>query len=149
MFAVNNNQRMIPTRNLIFEGWKFKSKEFAFKNKVSRNKFFDKALIESPIKFFRLNDQMLVEKMHIAYSWLFLFRTSAYVLLVPALIGTLLRAPHWMNISIVILSMIFMLRSRMLTKRMGKIALTREFFNAMEEATDIVEEVRKKLIEEN
>lgn len=139
---------MTPTNKLMFEGWKFKSKDFAFKDTDSRNNFFDNALIESPIKFFRLNDKMLIERMHITYSWLFLFRALAYALLIPALILGIFNFPIWISISIMALSMLFKLRSKMLVKKMEKIALTREFFNNIQEASDIIEEVRKKLIEE-
>ncbi|HOG74190.1 MAG TPA: hypothetical protein PLP47_04600, partial [Methanofastidiosum sp.] len=53
-----------------FEGLKFKRTDFRFSNRQEMDKFFNEALIESPLKFIRLNDQMYVEKIHVNFSWM-------------------------------------------------------------------------------
>jgi hypothetical protein len=131
-----------------FEGFKLKVKDFRFKSRDEMNKFFNEALIESPFKFVRLQDQMFIEKMHVVFSWLMISRILAFGLFVPAIIGLLLNAPQWFGISMVFASIFFFLRSKWLSKVLDNVATGRIFFNEMAENTDSLEEVRQELINE-
>jgi hypothetical protein len=132
-----------------FEGFKFKVKDFRFKSQNELNKFFNEALIESPFKFIRLQDQMFIEKMHVVFSWMMISKILAFGLFVPAIIGLIYNAPQWFGISIVFASIFFFLRSKWLSKVLDRIAIGRTFFNEMAENTDSLEEVRQELINEN
>ncbi len=132
-----------------FEGFKLKIKDFRFKTRDEMNKFFNEALIESPFKFIRLQDQMFVEKMHVIFSWMMISKVLAFALFVPAFIGILLSAPQWFVFSIVFASIFFFLRSKRLSKRLNNIATGRMFFNQMaENDLDSLEQVRQELINE-
>lgn len=133
-----------------FEGLKLKKTEFCFKSMKEMNKFFNEALIESPLKFVRLNNQMFLEKMHVALSWMQISKILSFVLFVPALAGILYNAPQWFGISMVAISIFFFLRSKWLSKRLDRLAGSRIFFNQMaENDLDSLEEVRQELINEN
>jgi hypothetical protein len=135
---------------LEFEGLKLKKTEFHFRNNKEMNKFFNEALIESPIKFVRLNNQMFLEKMHVALSWMQISKILSFALFIPAIAGILYNAPQWFGISMVGISVFFFLRSKWLSKRLDRLAIGRTFFNQMaENDLDSLEEVRQELINEN
>lgn len=135
---------------LEFEGLKLKKTEFRFRNNKEMNKFFNEALIESPLKFVRLNNQMFLEKMHVALSWMQISKFLSFGLFIPALMGILYNAPQWFGISMVVFSIFFFLRSKWLSKRLDRLAIGRTFFNQMaENDLDSLEEVRQELINEN
>jgi hypothetical protein len=139
------------TNNIVeFEGFKLKVKDFHFKNRKEMNKFFNEALIESPFKFVRLQDQMFIEKMHVIFSWMMISRILAFGLFVPAIIGLLAHAPQWLGISIILASTFFFLRSKWLSKILDRIAVGRSFFKVMaEDGMNSLEEVRQELIKDN
>jgi hypothetical protein len=135
---------------LEFEGLKLKKTEFRFKNNKEMNKFFNEALIESPLKFVRLNNQMFLEKMHVALSWMQISKILSFALFIPAVAGILYNAPQWFGISMVATAIFFFLRSKWLSKRLDRLAVGRVFFNQMAEYDlESLEEVRQELINEN
>lgn len=132
-----------------FEGFKLKVKDFHFKSRNEMNKFFDKALIESPFKFIRLQDQLFVEKMHVIFSWMMISRILAFGLFIPALIAILYNAPDWLGTSTVFVSIFFFLRSKSLSKRLDNIAGARTLFKELaDNGMDALEETRQELINE-
>ena len=132
-----------------FEGFKFKKTNFRFKSTKDMNRFFNQALIESPIKFVRLNEQMFLEKMHVAFSWMMLSKFLAFALFVPALIAVYYNAPQWIGLSIVGLSLFFFMRKNMLSKRLHNLAAGQALIDSLAEDRDSLEEVRQELIKEN
>jgi hypothetical protein len=133
-----------------FEGFKLKATDFRFKSRKEMNKFFNEALIESPIKFIRLQNQLFLEKMHVLFSWMMISKILSFALFVPALIAIYYQAPKWVGISIVCLSIFFFLRTKYLSRRLDNIAGAKVFFNEMaENDMDSLEHVRQELINEN
>lgn len=132
-----------------FKGFKLKIKDFHFKNRNELNDFFNKALIESPFKFIRLQDQLFIEKMHVIFSWMMVSRILAFTLFIPALIGMAYNAPQWLGISIIFTSIFFFLRSKWLSKRLDNIAFARTLFKEMADSgMDSLEQARQELIDE-
>lgn len=133
-----------------FKGLKLKVKDFRFKSHNEMNKFFNKALIESPFKFVRLQDQLFIEKMHVTFSWMMVSRILAFALLIPAFVGIVYNiSPQWLGISIVFVSIFFFLRSKWLKKRLDNIAFARVLFKEIADGgMDSLEEVRQELINE-
>jgi len=141
--------REMNTNNVIeFEGFKFKMKNFRFKNAKEMNNFFNEVLIESPFKFINLNDQMLIEKMHVSFSWMMISRILSFALFIPALIAVYNQAPQWVGVSIVFLSIFCFIRSKWLSRKLDGIASARIFFSGMSEDLTYLEEVRQELIKE-
>jgi len=141
--------REMNTENAIeFEGFKFKMKNFRFKNAAEMNKFFNEALIESPFKFLNLNDQMIIEKMHVSFSWMMINKILSYALFVPAFLGVYYQAPQWFGFSMVGASIFCFLRSKLLSRKLDRIASARIFFKGMSEDLTYLEEVRQELIKE-
>lgn len=133
-----------------FEGFKLKVKDFHFKSRKEMNKFFDKALIESPFKFIRLQDQLFIEKMHVIFSWMMISRILAFGLLIPAFVCTVYNVvPQWLGILIVFASIFFFLRSKWLSRRLDNIAFARTLFKDLaDNSMDSLEETRQELINE-
>jgi hypothetical protein len=130
-----------------FKGFKLKLKDFHFKNHKEMNKFFDKALIESPFKFIRLQDQLFIEKMHVAFSWMMISRILAFALSIPVIIGVIYNTPQWFGLLMVFISIFFFLRSKSLSKKLNDIAFVRNLFKDMSDTSmDSLEEVRQELI---
>lgn len=125
-----------------FEGFKFQKTEFIFKNKKQMNKFFDAALIESTQKFIRLNDQMLLEKMHVLFSWYMLLKVSAYVFISLAIIFFQSPVLYFFGISSIILFIV----SLILSKKLNNTAFSRTFINAINQNSDSLEAFRETLI---
>jgi hypothetical protein len=138
---MNTNNNVIE-----FEGLKLKVKDFRFKNQNEMNNFFNKALIESSFKFIRLQDQMFMEKMHVIFSWIMISRILAFGFFIPALLGILSGAPQWFGLSMVFISISFFLRTKVLSRKLDNIAISRIFFNGMAENADSLEQVRQDLI---
>jgi len=106
------------TEVLEFDGLKLKKTEFRFISNKEINKFFNESLIESPLKFVRLNNQMFLEKMHVSLSWMQISKILSFALFIPAIAGILYNAPQWFGISMVCISVFFFLRSKWLSKRL-------------------------------
>jgi len=139
------------TDNIIeFEGFKLKVKDFRFKSRDEMNKFFNEALIESPFKFIRLQNQMFIEKMHVVFSWMMISKILSYALFIPAIVGIYYKAPQWFGISMVLMAVFFFLRSKWLSKILDHIATGRIFFNEIaNNDMDSLEQVRQELINES
>lgn len=130
-----------------FEGFKFKKTEFRFKNKKDMNKFFDDALIESTHKFIRLTDKMTLERMHIIFSWYMLLKIMAYSFVALSFITLFFNTPILYFIAgSSLLSLLF---SAILSKRLDKMAFGRNFFNEIANNTDSIENIRQELINKN
>jgi hypothetical protein len=133
-----------------FRGFKLKATDFRFKSRDEMNKFFNEALIESPLKFIRLQNQLFLEKMHVVFSWMMISKILSFALFVPALIAVYYQVPKWVGISIVFSSIFFFLRAKYLSRRLDNIAGAKIFFNEMaENDMDSLEHVRQELINEN
>lgn len=131
---------------LVFEGFKLKMKNFRFKNANEMNNFFNEALIESPFKFLRLNDEMIIERMHVSFSWMMVNKILAFALLVPAFLGVYYQAPQWFGMSFLGSSVLCFLKSKWLSRKLDGIASARIFFKGMSEDLTYLEEVRQELI---
>ena len=132
-----------------FEGFKLKVKDFHFKSRNEMNRFFDKALIESPFQFIRLQDQLFIEKMHVTFSWMMISKILAFALFIPAIFGMAYNAPQWFGISIIFTSIFFFLRSKWLSKRLNNIAFARTLFKEIaDNDMTSLEQVRQELINE-
>ena len=130
-----------------FEGLKFKRTDFRFSNRQEMDKFFNEALIESPLKFIRLNDQMYVEKIHISFSWMLLMRFMTWVAFVPAFVGIYYGAPQWFGFACVGISLFSFFRTKGLQRRLNSLVAGRNFFKEMaENDMSSLEEVREELI---
>lgn len=139
------------TDNIVeFEGFKLKVKDFRFKSRDEMNKFFNEALIESPFKFIRLQNQMFIEKMHVVFSWMMISKILSYALFIPAIVGIYYNAPQWFGISMVSIAVFFFLRGKWLSKVLDHIATGRIFFNEMaNNDPESLEQVRQELINES
>ena len=130
---------------LEFEGLKFKNTEFNFRNNKEMNKFFDKVLIDSPLRFANLTDQMIVENMHIAFSKKMVTKIGSFVLLSIALIAIFIGASVLIGSAIVGLSVISFILNKRFEKTLNNLNFSRGMFEAMAES-DVLEEVRQDLI---
>lgn len=133
-----------------FEGFKFFKKEFKFKNKLEYNKYFNNALIESPLQFIRLSKDEFNEKMHIALSWMAVLRIASWTLMGMAALGIFYKLGIVFGIIAIGLSVISMLASNVAKGKLDNLALGKSFSIQMYEMNNYenLEEVRQELIAE-
>lgn len=133
-----------------FEGFKFFRKEFKFKSKDQYNKYFDNALIESPLKFIRLSKADFDEKIHIAFSWMAILKIVGWVLLGMTALIILAQTSPLLGAILVGLSMLSVLGSKIAKGKLDRLAFGKSFSIQMYEMNNYenLEQGRQILIEE-
>ncbi|MDD5649040.1 MAG: hypothetical protein PHF86_01285 [Candidatus Nanoarchaeia archaeon] len=137
----------MKTFNLNLSEIKLRKTKFKFSNNKSLNKFFDDALIESPIKYVRLYEQRFQEIMLVLASWYIIVKIVAYTLLGVAII----LAVYNLNIGlgVTLFSFLLQLISKLIMKKFQKYSFSLDTFKSISEGNDFeyLEEIRKDLIE--
>lgn len=128
-----------------FDGFKLKPSQFKFKNKKEKYKFFDEALIESSQNFIRLSDEMLLEKMHISFSWYMLTRILSYSIIALNFI-LIFFLPTIITSGIAGLSILLFIISIIFSKKLDNFAFGRNFNKAFNEDDTVIETIRQNLI---
>jgi hypothetical protein len=134
-------------KNLEFEGIKLRKTDFCFKNKRIMNDFFNDALIESPIKFKNLMNQMAEEEIHVFFSRYLVFKIIGFGLMASAFIGTFAFS-HSFGMILGGISFFFIIWSFFSHRTAKRLTVALEFseeiFNI--ENGKYMEEIRKELI---
>ena len=138
----------MKTFNLNLSEIKLRKTKFRFSNNKSLNKFFDDALIESPIKYVRLYEQRFQEIMQILVSWYIIIKIVAYTLLVIAIISAGFNLN--LGLSITLFSFFLQITSKFIIKKFEKYSFSLDTFKSLAESNNFeyLEEIRQYLIQD-
>lgn len=126
----------------------FFRKEFKFKNKKERNKFFDQALIDGNERYKKVNERDFDEKLHILFSWKVLTYILSYVILfflVPLYLFNLTNLT--INICTIFVSLLCYMSSLFFEYILQKVNESKIFtMDMLEQNDESINEVRQQLI---